>query len=97
MRALGFEPKKEEIQKMISDVDDNGSGTIEYEEFLKMMTHRVRVPDDDDAADLEQGFEDELLKTFRLLDDYGTDKILIKSLECVAKEFGERMTDVELQ
>ena len=37
------------------------------------------------------------MKTFRLLDDYGTDKILIKSLECVAKEFGERMTDVELQ
>ena len=32
MRALGFEPKKEEIQKMISDVDDDGSGTIEYEE-----------------------------------------------------------------
>ena len=26
MRALGFEPKKEEIQKMISDVDDDGSG-----------------------------------------------------------------------
>ena len=25
MRALGFEPKKEEIQKMISDVDDDGS------------------------------------------------------------------------
>ena len=26
MRALGFEPKKEEIQKMISDVDDSRSG-----------------------------------------------------------------------
>ena len=26
MRALGFEPKKEEIQKMIADVDDDGSG-----------------------------------------------------------------------
>ena len=24
MRALGFEPKKEEIQKMIQDVDDDG-------------------------------------------------------------------------
>ena len=32
MRALGFEPKKEEIQKMISDVDDDGSGTIGYED-----------------------------------------------------------------
>ena len=35
MRALGFEPKKEEIQKMISDVDDDGSGTIGYSRFIK--------------------------------------------------------------
>ena len=28
MRALGFEPKKEEIQKMIQDVDDDGCGSI---------------------------------------------------------------------
>ena len=28
MRALGFEPKKEEIKKMISDIDKDGSGTI---------------------------------------------------------------------
>ena len=26
---------------MISDVDDDGSGTIGYEEFLKMMTHKI--------------------------------------------------------
>ena len=28
MRALGFEPKKEEIKKMISDIDKDGSGTF---------------------------------------------------------------------
>lgn len=27
MRALGFEPKKEEIRKMIADIDKDGSGT----------------------------------------------------------------------
>ena len=37
MRALGFEPKKEEIQKMIQDVDDDGSGTIEFPEYLRAM------------------------------------------------------------
>jgi hypothetical protein len=26
MRALGFEPRKEEIKKMISDIDKDGSG-----------------------------------------------------------------------
>merc|ERR1712113_85365 len=66
MRALGFEPKKEEIQKMISDVDDDGSGTIGYEEFLKMMTHKILNRDPKglpslrrrrDGQDLLQEFE----------------------------------------
>ena len=32
MRALGFEPKKEEIKKMISDIDKDGNGTIDFNE-----------------------------------------------------------------
>ena len=71
MRALGFEPKKEEIQKMISDVDDDGSGTIEYEEFLKMMTHKI----------LNRDPKDEILKAFRLFDDDETGKISFKNLK----------------
>jgi Ca2+-binding EF-hand superfamily protein len=35
MRALGFEPKKEEIRKMIADIDKDGTGTIDFEEFLQ--------------------------------------------------------------
>ena len=34
MRALGFEPKKEEIRKMIADADRDGSGVIDFPEFL---------------------------------------------------------------
>ena len=34
MRALGFEPKKEEIKKMIADIDKDGSGTIDFEEYV---------------------------------------------------------------
>ena len=42
--ALGFEPKKEEVKKMISDIDKDGSGTIDFQEFLQMMTAKmVRV------------------------------------------------------
>lgn len=28
MRALGFEPKKEEIKKMVAEVDKDGKGTV---------------------------------------------------------------------
>lgn len=41
MRALGFEPKKEEIKKMIADIDKDGSGTIDFSEFLEMMTAKM--------------------------------------------------------
>eukprot|EP00913_Durusdinium_trenchii_P012616 g11847.t1 len=70
---------------MISDVDDDGSGTIGYEEFLKMMTHKI----------LNRDPKDEILKAFRLFDDDETGKISFKNLKRVAKELGERMTDEE--
>ncbi len=41
MRALRFEPKKEEIRKMIADVDKDGSGVIDFTEFLDMMTVKM--------------------------------------------------------
>jgi hypothetical protein len=40
-RALGFEPKKEEVKKMIADIDKDGSGTIDFDEFLTMMTAKM--------------------------------------------------------
>ena len=87
MRALGFEPKKEEVQKMISDVDTDGSGQIHYEDFVKLMTVKIQNRDP----------KEEILKAFRLFDDDETGKISFKNLKRVAKELGEKMTDEELQ
>ena len=41
MRALGFEPKKEEIKKMIADIDKDGSNSIDFNEFLDMMSAKM--------------------------------------------------------
>ena len=87
MRALGFEPKKEEIKKMISDIDKDGSGTIDFTEFLEMMTSKMS----------EKDSREEILKAFRLFDDDETGKISFRNLKRVAKELGENMTDEELQ
>merc|ERR1719365_149593 len=87
MRALGFEPKKEEIKKMISDIDKDGSGTIDFNEFLEMMTTKMS----------EKDSREEILKAFRLFDDDETGFITLKNLRRVAKEIGENMTDEELQ
>lgn len=43
MRALGFEPKKEEIKKMISEVDKDGTGKISFTDFLAVMTQKMVI------------------------------------------------------
>jgi centrin-1 len=49
MKALGFNPSKQDVIDMINDVDADGSGTIEYEEFLSMM--QVKMVQEKNMAD----------------------------------------------
>ncbi|KAK4887091.1 hypothetical protein RN001_003362 [Aquatica leii] len=87
IRALGFEPKKEEIKKMIADIDTQGTGKLSFDEFLQLMSIKMA----------EKDSKEEILKAFRLFDDDDTGKISFKNLKRVAKELGENLTDEELQ
>jgi len=68
---------------MISDLDRNRSGSIEFEEFLDMMTARMSDKDS----------RDDIAKVFRLFDDDNSGVITLRNLRRVAKELGETMTD----
>ena len=87
MRALGFEPKKEEIKKMIADADNGQGGVIDFSDFLDMWTMKMA----------ERDPREEMLKAFRLFDDDESGRISFKNLKRVAKELGENMTDEEIQ
>jgi centrin-1 len=87
MRALGFDPKKDEVKKMIADVDTDGFGTIGFDDFMALMTAKMA----------ERDPREEILKAFRLFDDDETGKITFKNLKRVAKELGEQISDAELQ
>ena len=86
MQSLGFEAKNATIYQMISDIDQDGSGSIEFDEFLDMMT--AKMSDKDTKEDI--------MKVFNLFDDDGTGKISLRNLKRVAKELGETMTEAEL-
>jgi Ca2+-binding EF-hand superfamily protein len=45
MRSLGFEVKNKELKKMLSDIDGDGNGTIDFAEFLAMMTGKMGEKD----------------------------------------------------
>ena len=87
MTSLGFEAKNQTIYQMISDLDEDGSGTIDFPEFLDMMT--ARMSDKDSREDIQ--------KVFKLFDDDRSDTITIHNLRRVARELGETMDDSELQ
>merc|ERR1712139_61072 len=75
MRALGFEVKNEELKKMVQDIDGDGNGTIEFGEFLQMMTGKMG--EEDSREDIE--------KVFKLFDDDNTNKISFRNLARVAE------------
>ena len=85
--ALSFEPKKEAIRKITQDVDDDGSGTVDYNEIPKEMTQQI----------LSRYPKVAILKAFCLFDDDETGKFSLKNLMHVAIKLDESKTDEELQ
>jgi EF-hand domain pair len=41
MQSLGFEAKNQTIYQMIADIDKDGTGSIDFDEFLDMMTAKM--------------------------------------------------------
>jgi len=55
LRTLGQNPTETEVQDMINEVDEDGSGSIDFEEFLEMMAKKVDL--DDEEEDLRLAFK----------------------------------------
>ncbi|KAK6934567.1 EF-hand domain, partial [Dillenia turbinata] len=87
MRALGFEVTEEQINQMIADVDKDGSGAIDFDEFVHMMTAKIG----------ERDSKEELMKAFRIIDHDKNGKISALDIESIAKELGEKFTSREIQ
>ncbi|KAG6480815.1 neo-calmodulin-like [Zingiber officinale] len=58
VRSLGHDPTKQELQDMIMEVDVNGNGTIEFNEFLSIMDRKMK----------EVEAEEELREAFNVFD-----------------------------
>lgn len=87
MRSLGFEPKREEIRKILSDMNKESSEFLVYTDFVTIMSRKYT----------ERDVMDEIRKAFQLFDDDNTGFITIKNLKRVAEKLGEKFKDEDLQ
>ena len=85
---LGIDAKNQTLQNMINDIDKNASGTIDFDEFIEMMT--AKMSDKDTREDLKKVFD-------LFIGDDSSTMIELKHLKRVAKELNENMSDDELQ
>ena len=75
MKALQIKVDKDELKKMILEVEADQSGEIEFPEFLTMMTGKMAQNDS----------KDEILKVYKMFDVDGDGTITFASLKRVAK------------
>jgi centrin-1 len=87
LRALGFEVKKEDVRRMLSDVGKDPSSPIDFNDFQEMM--RGKMPDKNSRAEID--------KVFALFDEDETGKISFRNLRRISQELGETLNDEELK
>jgi len=65
MKVLGQEPDAEQLAEIVAEVDVDGSGTIDFDEFLIMMVMQMGIGSEEGG---KPASEKELADLFRLID-----------------------------
>ena len=78
MKALGIKVDKDELKKMILEVDADQSGEIEFPEFLQMMTGKMASNDT----------KEETMKVYKMFDTDGSGAVSMSEFVKTLERFG---------
>ena len=87
LKSLGQNPTSEEVNDMIKDVDIDGNGTIDWNEFLALMSRHLK----DEDGELE------IWETFEVFDRDGNGYINTAELRHVMTNLGLKLTEDEIE
>jgi len=85
MNQMGYNPTDDELQKMMAEVDENASGSIDFSEFLALMSPKV-------TTDLEEDID----LSWKLFGGIDNGWLPSKEVRQVLVDFGEGITEEEL-
>ncbi|KAG5720450.1 hypothetical protein E4T56_gene7114 [Termitomyces sp. T112] len=86
MRKLGQTPTDNDLRELIREVDTNNNGTIDFDEFLALMSHKFSVGD-----------IDEVEAAFNVFDRDRNGFISTEELELVLQSLNIKLTERELK
>ena len=87
MQSLGFDVKHAVVYNMVADLDADGSGEIEFGEFLDVMTAKLS----------DKNTKEEIDRVFKLFDKDRNGTLEADDLSRVCKELGEDMTEEDIR
>ena len=90
LRAMGFRPSKEELMDILAEIDEDGSGEIEFAEFCQLCAKFLVEDPDIDTM------KRELKDAFRIYDKDGQGFITMDTLRALIAELLSPLTDEEL-
>ena len=86
MRSLGQDPTPAELKKMVATADADGSGDIDFYEFVTLIAHKM-------AKDAESGNDPERIKNaFDVFDENGDGVIDAQEMRRIMVNLGEPMS-----
>ena len=86
MRSLGQNPTESELQEMVNEVDVDGNGTIDFDEFLIIM---AKTPKDNDS-------EDKLIEAFKVFDPETTGELNVPQLRDILANLGQKFSEEDI-
>ena len=87
MRSLGQNPTEAELKELIEEVDDDKSGTLDFDEFLNCMADKMMSTLDMDA---------ELMEVFKGMDKNSNDGLTANEIKILLESHGERSDDADI-
>lgn len=80
LRSIGQNPTEDELLSLVIEYDVNGDGTIDFDEFVEMMT-KQNLENVDQSADIKEAF--------KIFDRDGNGYIDMKELRMVITRIGQ--------